>query len=280
MIANRNFEHCEPLTWMGRMPVYLSTALAIGQAVGMIITALASMAGAVWFFDLFRFSTERAVGDFYVWQIVSYAFVTPPDIWAAIQIVLLAIFGREVEKSIGRVSFAWLYGLLVVAAPIFLAVLSFFDVPSTLDGAGLAQFAVFIAFVLLYPSAEVFFGIQAKWLGLAILGIYTLQDLALHQWRHVTLLWLECAVAALWLAREGAGALRLPSFPQYWRQRSSRRALKVVKEEPVQKNGEAVYDSIDPILEKIARRGIGSLTRAEREQLEKARVALLEKERH
>ncbi len=28
MIANRNFEHSEPLTWIGKLPVYLATAIA------------------------------------------------------------------------------------------------------------------------------------------------------------------------------------------------------------------------------------------------------------
>ena len=36
---------------------------------------------------------------------------------------------------------------------------------------------------------------------------------------------------------------------------------------------------IDPLLEKISRDGLASLTRREREQLERARTALLEKER-
>jgi hypothetical protein len=37
---------------------------------------------------------------------------------------------------------------------------------------------------------------------------------------------------------------------------------------------------IDPLLEKISRQGLGSLTRREREQLEKARAMLMEQKRH
>ena len=39
MIANRNFEQCEPLTWVGRVPVYLSTAIAFAHGVMMVFTA-------------------------------------------------------------------------------------------------------------------------------------------------------------------------------------------------------------------------------------------------
>jgi len=50
MIANRNFEQCEPLTWVGRVPVYLSTAIAFAHGVMMVFTALALASGSAWFF--------------------------------------------------------------------------------------------------------------------------------------------------------------------------------------------------------------------------------------
>jgi hypothetical protein len=45
-----------------------------------------------------------------------------------------------------------------------------------------------------------------------------------------------------------------------------------------QKPDEDVLDSIDPILEKISRHGMGSLTVRERERLQKARAQLIAKD--
>jgi hypothetical protein len=277
MIANRNFEQCEPLTWVGRVPVYLSTAIAFAHGVMMVFTALALASGAEWFFQILAFSPQSAIAKLHLWQFVTYAFVNRPEIFTLIQLVLLAFFGRDVEKFIGRRAFAWLYAVLVVAVPVLLSVLSFLGVESgSYHGSDAVHFAIFLAFVMIYPGAEIFFGIQARWIAVALLGIYTLQMLAFRQWISLSILWWECAVAAAWMMREGVRSFSLPSVPTIPLKRPERRAKPVRRE--AEKEVE-LYDSIDPILEKIARQGIGSLTRGEREKLERVRAALLEKER-
>jgi len=277
MIANRNFEQCEPLTWVGRVPVYLSTAIAFAHAVMMVFTALALASGAEWFFQILSFSPQSAIGKVHLWQFGTYAFVNRPEIFTLIQLVLLAFFGRDVEKFIGRRSFAWLYAILVLAIPVLLSVLSFLGVESgSYSGSDAVHFAIFVAFALIYPGAEIFFGIQARWIAIALLGIYTLQMLAYRQWISLSILWWECGVSAAWMMREGVRSFSLPSVSTIPVKRPERRS-KPARREP-EKEVE-LYDSIDPILEKIARQGIGSLTRGEREKLERVRAALLEKER-
>ena len=277
MIANRNFEQCEPLTWVGRVPVYLSTAIAFAHAVTMVFTALALASGAEWFFQILSFSPQSAIGKVHLWQFGTYAFVNRPEIFTLIQLVLLAFFGRDVEKFIGRRSFAWLYAVLVLAIPVLLSVLSFLGVESgSYSGSDAVHFAIFVAFAMIYPGAEIFFGIQARWIAIALLGIYTLQMLAYRQWISLSILWWECGVSAAWMMREGVRSFSLPSVSAIPVKRPERRS-KPARREP-EKEVE-LYDSIDPILEKIARQGIGSLTRGEREKLERVRAALLEKER-
>jgi rhomboid family protein len=276
MIANRNFEQCEPLTWVGRVPVYLSTAIAFAHGLMMVFTALALASGAEWFFGLLAFSPS-SVGKLHLWQFVTYAFVNRPEIFTLIQLVLLAFFGRDVEKFIGRKAFAWFYAALVLAVPVLLSILYFLGIDSgTYYGSDAVHFAVFVAFVMIYPGAEIFFGIQARWIAIALLGIYTLQMLAYKQWINLAILWWSCGVAALWMMREGVRTFSLPSVSTLPLRRPERRS-KSANREPV-KEGE-LYESIDPILEKIARQGIGSLTRGEREKLERVRAALLAKER-
>jgi hypothetical protein len=191
--------------------------------------------------------------------------------------VLLAFFGRDVEKFIGRRSFAWLYAVLVLAIPVLLSVLSLLGVESgSYSGSDAVHFAIFVAFAMIYPGAEIFFGVQARWIAIALLGIYTLQMLAYRQWISLSILWWECGVSAAWMMREGVRSFSLPSVSTIPVKRPERRS-KPARREP-EKEVE-LYDSIDPILEKIARQGIGSLTRGEREKLERVRAALLEKER-
>jgi hypothetical protein len=223
------------------------------------------------------YSPQSAISKLNLWQFVTYAFVNRPDIFTLIQLVLLAFFGRDVEKFIGRKAFAWLYGVLVLAVPVLLSLLHFLGIDSgSYSGSDAVHFAIFLAFAMIYPGAEIFFGIQARWIAIALLGIYTLQFMASRQWISLSILWWECAVAAAWMMREGVRSFSLPSVSAIPLKRPERRS-KPARREP-EKEGE-LYDSIDPILEKIARQGIGSLTRGEREKLERVRAALLEKER-
>lgn len=279
MIANRNFEHCEPITWVGQLPVYLSTVFAAAQGVAMILTALASAIGAGWYETWLAFSPYYALREFHLWQLFTYICVVQPGIWNAVSIVMLGIFGRDVEKFLGRRSFAWLYALVVLAPTVLLSAFDLIGLSSdSMDGTKFLNFAIFIAFVLIYPTAEIFFSIQARWIGIAAIGIYTLMMMSDHSWVLLAVMWGSCFVGALWLAREGVSSvsfLAIPSLGQLIRQRRSRRSLRVV---PREKPGEDI-ESIDPILEKIARQGIASLTKAEREKLERARAALLDKER-
>jgi hypothetical protein len=243
----------------------------------MVFTALALASGAEWFFQVLAFSPQSSVGKLHVWQFATYVFVNRPEIFTLIQLVLLAFFGRDVEKFIGRRAFAWLYAVLVLAIPVLLSLLSFVGIDSgSYYGSDAVHFAIFVAFVMIYPGAEIFFGIQARWIGIALLGIYTLQMLAYRQWISLSILWWECAVAAAWMMREGVRSFPLPSVSNIPLKRPERRS-KPARREAV-KEGE-LHESIDPILEKITRHGIGSLTRGEREKLERVRAALLEKER-
>lgn len=286
MIANRNSEQCYPLTWVGRVPVYLATVLAAVQAVSMILTSLAMAGGGPIaegnsLLAPLIFSYPTAVGGLAVWQFVTYAFVNPPDLFFVIQLFMFAWFGSEVEKYLGRKSFAWLCGLLLIAMPALLAVFGVFGIVLPYQGAGALNFSIFLAFTVIYPRAQIFFGIEARWIAIILMAVNSLQSLAYNAWAQLIMLWWGLAVVVVWLKFEGLASLETPSISGFLKHKHSERKLKVVRpEKPKAKPEEpGVHDSIDPILEKIARQGIGSLSRAEREKLERARTALLEKER-
>ncbi len=296
MISDHRFGKASPLTWAGSFPVYLAAMIAAAHVLTMIVTALvmgvqggsgAASAGplAAW-----TFSWEAAIQRGWLWQFVTYAFVNPPSHWTVVQLVMLVIFGSEVEKFLGRMSFLWLYVLLVLAAPALLTALGFAGIRPPLAGGSLAHFGVFLAFVFIYPRAEIFFRLQARWVAVALVGIYTLQGIATRDWMDIALLWWTAAVAFAYLKWEDMEF----SFPKLLsptrpfspaRSARSARPVRPAREHHSSKTigsteeEQDLHDSIDPILEKIARRGIGSLTRAERNRLESARDTLIRKDR-
>ena len=135
------------------------------------------------------------------------------------------------------------------------------------------HFGVFIAFATLYPTAQIFFSIQARWIALALFAISALQYLAFSMRTSLLVLLLDSVAAVVtiqMLRGNWSFELRVPRKHPH---------LRVVeREKPVERG--CSLPSIDSILEKISKSGMGSLTSKERAQLEKAREALLEKDRN
>ena len=85
---------------------------------------------------------------------------------------MLFVFGREVERFIGRKAFVILYALLLVRTDCFLTVGGLWT-RLGLAGSGALHFGIFIAFAAIYPSVEMFLRIQAKWVALVLAAIST-----------------------------------------------------------------------------------------------------------
>ncbi len=79
--------------------------------------------------------------------------------------------------------------MLVIGIPVLLLALQLFGIQSIYMGAGTTNFAVFIAFALIYPSADVFFGLTARWLAIILLALNSLQVLAASAWAMLAVLW-------------------------------------------------------------------------------------------
>ncbi len=280
MIAEKDFGSATPITWIGTFPVYLATALAGAHVLAMIITSLVMAATgplslSQGILSELIFTWESAALKGKLWQFVTYLFVNPPSLWMILQLAMLVLFGTEVEKFLGRHPFLWLYVTLMLAGPLLLCILGLLGVNMPLMGGSMVHFGIFIAFVLIYPKAEILFGIQARWIAMALLGIYTLMGLASRDIVDVALLWWVCAAAFVYLRWEGAALsiLPAPSSRPALKPPRKRSATRKIRKEP------DLHESIDPILEKISSQGIGSLTKEEKTRLERARAALIEKEK-
>jgi membrane associated rhomboid family serine protease len=274
MLARRSPDNEGPLTWIGSMPIHVSTALAGLYSIALILSALSMGAGAESVLQAFSFSSSAVAQHGSFWQLATYAFVQkPPFIFFLIELYLLVVFGREVEATLGRSAFIKLYLTLLLAPVLVLTAAQWLGWGSFYSGSSALHFALFIAFVLLFPGAEMFFGIQAKWVALALLAVSSLQCLALSDYTALAVLAVDCASACLFIGFfQGRFHLSLPVRP-------------VVSRPPITRPPAAErvpapdhIESVDPILEKISRSGIVSLTKRERELLERAREHLIAKD--
>jgi rhomboid family protein len=269
-----------PVAWMGRYPVDVTTMLVGLHVATAILTAL--LVGFVGSSILawLQFNSA-AVWSGQVWRVFTYAFVHAPTpsalLWFAVEMYMLFVFGREVERFIGQRAFVALYVVLLLLPPVILTLWGLW-IPIAIAGSGALHFAIFVAFVTIYPNVQIFLRLAAKWVALILAAIGTLSALAAHDWPTLVVLWTSMGAAFLFIELRGAGlelawwdALKTrlspkPKFQVVPKIRSSRSA-----------DPDDVYTSIDPILDKISKFGIGSLTASERRQLDRERERLLKK---
>jgi hypothetical protein len=272
----------QPVAWVGRYPVHVATLLVAVHSLIMVITCFLMALGATAFLNLLIFDSAQVLGMGRIWQMVTYAFVHAPYsgsalLWFAVEMYMLFVFGREVERFIGRNALVILYALLLCAPTVFLAVGGIWT-RLGLVGSGALHFGIFIAFVTIYPSVEMFLRIQAKWVALVFAAIWTLGDLAGRDWSSIIVLWVSIATGFLFIRLRGIG----PELMWWDNLKSTLRPkpkFHVVPKPSVRRviESENVHDSIDPVLDKISKSGIGSLTASERRALDRARARLLKK---
>src|SRR5919201_3477337 len=104
-----------PVTWMGRFPVDVTTILVGLHVVVAILTCLAVAAGGGALLNFMLFDSARVLGTGQIWRLGTYAFVHSPSmlLWFAIEMYMLFVFGREVEKFIGQRAYNALYAFLL-----------------------------------------------------------------------------------------------------------------------------------------------------------------------
>src|SRR5262249_15925917 len=125
-------------------------------------------------------------------------------LWFAVEMYMLFVFGREVERFIGRRAYIALYAVLLLLPAVILTLWGLW-VTMAFAGSGALHFAIFVAFVTIYPNAQIFLGVAAKWVGLILVTIGTLSALAAHDWQTLVVLWTTIGAAFLFIEMHGAG---------------------------------------------------------------------------
>jgi hypothetical protein len=191
---------------------------------------------------------------------------------------MLFAFGRELERFFGRRAFIIFYVLLLMV-PTLLLTLAGFWARFGLVGSASLHFGIFLAFAAIYPDMETFFiRIQMKWIALILIAIGFLAALANHDWASILVLVATIITVVGFVRMRGAGAEL-----EWWTALKSRFQPKpkfhiVTRDVPRRAaEPESIHESIDPVLEKISKHGINSLTASERRALDRARSQLLKK---
>jgi hypothetical protein len=143
----------------------------------------------------------------------------------------------------------------------------------------------FLAFCALYPNVQWWGVLPLKWVGVGCFILALLVYLSRSQWAALCLL---CAVSgvAFGYIRVLQSGINLPRFPRLFARKSRPKIHVVSKPSPTarppsspKQPAETTSMEIDELLDKISKKGLGSLTAQERAALERAREKLLEKDK-
>src|SRR5882724_3707057 len=268
-----------PVAWMGRYPVDVTTMLVGLHVAAAILTAILVAFSAGFVLPYLQFDSAQVLYGAQVWRLCTYAFVHPPSglLWFAVEMYMLFVFGREVERFIGRRAYIVLYLILLIAPAAILTIWGLWQ-RSALAGSPALHFGIFVAFAAIYPRVELFLRIMAKWIALILAGVYTFQLLAYHAWTDLAVVWTSIGAAFLFIELRGAGP-ELVWWSDLKERIGPKPKLRVVQKSASRRAVEPddLYASIDPILDKISKFGIGSLTANERRLLNRERDRLLKK---
>jgi membrane associated rhomboid family serine protease len=273
-------EDYRPLFWLQGRPIYVNTLIFLFHILAFGVTALTvSFLGPV-VIEWIELNAYQVLHG-QVWRLFSYI-TFPPDINNAISFIFamgfLYAFGRQVEEFVGRKVYFNLYLGMVLIPSVLLCLVSLIWPQGTYLGGYDTVFGVFVAFATLYPGVPIniwFVNLSAKGWAYALLGVFTLVYIAYHDWIGMGFLWCDAAVGYLGMRLIGAGWGMTWLTDWLEEQRTARlarqRNFKVLEDKKAN-------ESIDAILEKISKQGVGSLDARERSALERARAKLLKRD--
>jgi rhomboid family protein len=277
-----SFNEDRPVTYFRGHPIYCATILTVAYAMGVLATFLAKALGSLdVLISLLAFDTAHSILGGQIWQIVTYSFVDLPSFFTIIGLLFLYVSAVEIEKYIGKARFLTLYGIIVLIPVVSLSVLAIFlNFPLRFLGQTQIMIGLFIAFCTLYPGVQWGGFLTAKWVAIASLVLSSAIDLSSSDWISLGELWLISGFSFGYIRFLQRGG-ELPSFRIAMRRRPKLRVVQKAKSRSRPSNIVVVGNDtaeIDPLLDKIAKHGLNSLTSQERAELERARAKLLEKD--
>jgi len=298
MFYRHDYNASSPITYVGRIPIFAVTIIVATYVVGAILARLGLFPNTwISFWTWVSWLSEGSWLHAAIGALLFYIANTlgaPITGWWVLDMVFLYIFGKELEQHLGRLRFTFFYlGLYFVAPLVYIGLLLLRGSLEPASGLMLlapnnpANLAVFIAFAAVYPNAQLLLGVPAKFWAWGLLAF------KLFNWQSIYTLGLPGRIIPL----NDLGIAVFSTFLFAWFMMRGRYQLSAVMEwipRPVligrrfrkaRSAGLKVtadpdpHTIIDPLLEKITRDGLSSLSYAERRRLDRARADLLNKSR-
>jgi membrane associated rhomboid family serine protease len=270
----------------GRKPILFNRPWTRRQRIVLLGLIGANMAGFViqrfleaWepgFTKEFLGLSNHGVGDAYSWQFLTAMFLHNGILPFAGNMLVLYFLGRDVESILGQKHFLYLYLSGVVTGEL----LHLFVMPpeSVLFAASGGAAALVAANAAILPELEIisprFLGFSIKSKHLACVTI-VFAGILIYVQRNgvVTHTGYLGGCVAGWFYAHLLGFGRTSFLQRHLQRRrvASERFLQLSPEQ-------LITEEIDPLLDKIAHKGIHSLSRSERRRLTRARERILEEE--
>ncbi len=239
---------------MANAAVFLVQLLLIAVSPGVTYPA---------FMNLFRLRPADAIGRLQIWQFVTYSFLHDPGGFLPWHIIfnmfLLWMVGGDVELTIGRRRFLWLYFAAALAGGLCMIPMY----RESVLGASGAVFGVMALFARLFPDRLFFvwgiFPVRARTLVFVLVGLdlffamRTSGGSRIAHFAHVG----GFVVGWFFLSWESA----VTGFKRAWEARKAIRA---------EAEARKMMEKVDELLAKVGREGLGSLTKRERGLLSRA----------
>lgn len=262
--------------WAGRRPSLVTILVAVNVAM-FVFQTVGNAFDRGQIEHWFALSSE-GIRSGYAWQFLTYMFLHgDPSVPASgvihlvVNMLTLYFAGREVEAIVGPKHLLGIYfggGLLGGVAQVALTHAS-----TPLVGSSAGVCAALLAFTTILPEIEIttllFFIIpvrlKAKYLalGFVVTSLFCVATGALSGIGHIAHLG-GCLVGWLYVKQLGFGhPMRIQRFVFEKRERAARMERMSAEQ--------FIREEIDPILDKISREGIHSLSRAERKVLQRGR---------
>ena len=213
----------------------------------------------------------RTIHGWEVWRLGTYLFVhdlKTPFLHILINMLILWMFGTPLVETMGERKFWWFYICTGVFSGICTLIFySIIDRPTIVIGASGALFGLMFAFAKFFPTQQFLilflFPVQARYAVLIFGAIELLSIMSNGEIAHITHLG-GALFAFLYFKFEDRGV-------EVYSRLKSRKAVKMQKavRKSEEELGQVMVD-IDPILKKISLTGMGSLTKEEKDKLEKA----------
>ncbi|MEM6883545.1 MAG: rhomboid family intramembrane serine protease [Verrucomicrobiota bacterium] len=274
-----------PLTYVRGVPVDATAILVAVHILMVVLSTIVMMTmsggkGFAWLFNWFGY-TGVSVLEGKFWTLFSYPFlhnIAESHVFFAVEMFFFFFFGREVERYIGRVTYLKFYAMLIIVPAIVTGLASWFLMNPLIYDSRVLHFAVTIGFATIYPNAQFYFGLVAKWMALGFIAIYSLYYMAHTHWQGLLYLWSTCGLAYFLLRTAGVGGgfswfQTLESWKEQRHERRVQERIEAYEREEAEKE-----KSVDAILEKISEEGIESLSPHERNLLNRASKDLHQKD--